>query len=148
MVSKAYAKARLAEVDDGLLLAAGDSPERDTFFDLDDSGKPRRRTFGKPVYLVMERGVALPDYRTREGKRNHRSMITLPPKLREQVREPFGVADGDAFPFTTALIALADYGAMVLKRDKKLLVVSPPDDEQAEDRKEVRKLVRIVGLQK
>lgn len=148
MTSVSYAKGRLAETPDALLLAAGDDPQREHFFDLDDTSKPRRRTFGKPVHLVLERGAALPDYRTRDGKRNHRTLITIPPKMREVIQEAFGASDGEDFPMATALIALADYGAMVLKREKRLLTVSPADDEQAEERKEIRKLVRIVGLKK
>lgn len=148
MTSVSYAKGRLAKTPEALLLAAGDDPGREHFFDLDDSGKPRRRSFGKPVHLVLERGAALPDYRTRDGKRNHRTLITIPPKMRQVIQEAFGASDGEDFPFTTALIALADYGAMVLKREKRMLVVSPAEDAQAEERKEIRKLVRIVGLKK
>lgn len=73
-------------------------------------------------------------------------MVTLPPMLRQSIREIFGAVDGEDFPFTTALIALADYGAMALKRDDKMLVVSPAEDPQAEERKQVRTLIRRVGL--
>src|SRR5690606_13754608 len=108
MTSVPYAKSRLAKAPDELLLAAGDDAEREHFFALDDSGKPRRRTLGKPVHLVLERGAALPDYRTRDGKRNHRTLITIPPKMRQVIQDAFGASDGEDFPFTTALIALAD----------------------------------------
>ncbi|MDG9843081.1 MULTISPECIES: hypothetical protein [unclassified Stenotrophomonas] len=138
-------QSRLEAAEDSLLLAAGDQPGRSTFFGLDDSSAPRLKA-GRKVHLVLERGAALPDYRTRQGKRNHRSMVTLPPMLRQSIQEIFGAADGEDFPFTTALIALADYGAMALKRDDKMLVVSPAEDPQAEERKLVRTLIRRVGL--
>lgn len=145
LISIEEAQSRLQAADDSLLLAAGDQPGRSTFFDLDDSNAPRSKA-GRKVHLVLERGAALPDYRTRQGKRNHRSMVTLPPMLRHSIQEIFGAADGEDFPFTTALIALADYGAMALKRDDKMLVVSPAEDPQAEERKQIRTLIRRVGL--
>lgn len=145
LTSLEEAQSRLEAAEDSLLLAAGDQPGRSTFFDLDDSNAPRSKA-GRKVRLVLERGAALPDYRTRQGKRNNRSMVTLPPMLRRSIQEIFGAADGEDFPFTTALIALADYGAMALKRDDKMLIVSPAEDPQAEERKQVRTLIRRVGL--
>lgn len=147
LMTPEQAARQLAKVSDDMLLAAGDMPDRETFFDLDDSEEPRKRA-GRKVHIVMERGAALPDYRSRDGKRTHRSMITIPPKLRESIEKAFGVAEGEDFPVTTALIALADYGAMVLKRDSKMLRVSSADDEDAAQRKEVRTLIRMVGLKK
>lgn len=124
-----------------LFLAAGDAPGRDTYFDFNDKGAPVEGKEGQ-VYVVMAPKAVLADYRLPDGRRGHRSMITIPPKLRESLREAFGVSRDEDFPLTTALVALADYGAMVLKRDQKCLYVEPADDPYAEERKLVRRAAR------
>lgn len=126
---------------DWLLLAAGDDPKRKSFFDHDDGHRPRERQ-GKKVHLILGPKVALPDYRTRDGQRHQRSMITIPPKLRESIQECFGAEGQGDFPLTTAIIALADYAAFMLKRDKKLLWVDAPEDAHAPERKAARKVIR------
>ncbi len=126
-----------------LLLAAGDQAERESFFDLDD-GKTNAGSGGG---IVIE-GAALPDYRTREGKRTHRSMITIPPKLRENIDALVANDLGDDFPWTTALIALADYGAMKLKNEGRVLTVRAAHDKTAVQRKAARRLIRIIGLKR
>lgn len=131
----------LKNIPDWLLLAAGDDPKRKTFFDHDDRHRPREKQ-GKKVHLVLGPKVALPDYRTRKGQRTQRSMITIPPKLRESIQECFGVDNARDFPLTTAIIALADYAAFVLKRDKKCLWVDIPEDDFADERKDIRKAIR------
>lgn len=127
-----------------LFLAAGDAAGRDTYFDFNDTGAPVQGKDGQ-VYVVMAPRAMLADYRTKEGKRAHRSMITIPPKLRESLREAFGVSKDEDFALTTALVALADYGAMVLKRDQKCLYVEPAEDPYAEERKVVRRAARNAG---
>lgn len=127
-----------------LFLGAGDAPGRDTYFDFNDTGAPVQGKHGQ-VYVVMAPKAVLTDYRDAEGNRAHRSMITIPPKLRESLREAFGAKTDDEFSLTTALVALADYGAMVLKRDQKCLYVEPAEDPYAEERKMVRRAARKAG---
>lgn len=129
------------ELPDHLLLAAGDELGRETFFEHDDS-QDALVVRNKEVYVVLGAKVALPDYRTAENQRTHRSMITIPPKVRENIRQCFGVDDDSEFPITTAIIALADYAAMMLKRDQKCLFVDAAPDPYAEKRKAARKTVR------
>ncbi|MFY2764340.1 hypothetical protein [Arenimonas sp. MALMAid1274] len=124
-----------------LLLAAGDAPKRKTFFDHDDSQRAGMK-HGKPVFLVLGPKAALHDYRTKKGQRSQRSMITIPPKLRESIQACFGADSPRDFPLTTAIIALADYAAFVLKRDNKCLQVDAAEDRFAEKRKAARKLIR------
>lgn len=124
-----------------LLLAAGDIQGRKSFFEHDDSQAPLAKR-GKKIYIVLEPKVALPDYRSADMKRTHRSMITIPPKLRESIKQCFGVEDDSDFPITTAIIALADYASMMLKRDKVCLFVDAAPDPYAEERKAARKIMR------
>jgi hypothetical protein len=128
-------------IEDWMLLAAGDDPKRKTFFDHDDSQRPMTR-HGKKVHLILGPKAALPDYRTRDGQRAQRSMITIPPKLRENIQECFGVESQSDFPLTTAIIALADYAAFVLKRDKVCLQVDAAEDRFAKERKAAKKTIR------
>lgn len=128
-------------IPDHLLLGAGDAPERTSFFEHDD-GSPELHHHGRQVNLLLGAKASLPDYRTREGRRTHRSMITIPPKLRQAVRELVGAASDSDIRMTTAIVALADYAAMALKRDGKCLLVSPAIDPQPDARKAARKLVR------
>ena len=130
-----------ATISDNLLLAAGDSPSRDTFFDLDDTHKPVV-LLKHPVHIMLGQRARLPDYRTREGKRNQCTLIIIPPKVRESIRHCFGVETNAEYPITTALIALADYGAMVLRRDGKRLMVEGALDPLANERKAARKTIR------
>ena len=125
----------LADVSDQLLLAPGDEPDRTSFFDH----QVRKGQAG----VKLGHGVALPDYRTRTGKRTHRSMITVPPSLRKRIQV---LAPGQ--PWTTALIALADFAAAQLARSNKTLVVKVAQDTDAEDRFNVRKLLRKQGLKR
>lgn len=131
----------LPDVPAHLLLAPGDLPGRDSFYDHDDS----RATLSiqdNQVHVVFEPKVVLPDYRSLDMKRIHRTMITVPPKLRESIRECFGVEQDSDYPLTTAIIALADYAAMVLKRDGKCLFVNAALDPYAAERRDARKTVR------
>jgi len=130
-----------AAIPDHLLVAAGDAPGRASFFEHDDTQKAMTRQ-GRKVFMVLGAKAALPDYRTRENARTHRSMITVPPKVRESICELFGVDSSDEVAWSTALIALADYGAMALRRDKKCLQVEPAADPLVEERKEAKKAIR------
>ena len=130
-----------ASIPDHLLTAAGDAPERSSFFEHDDTQKAMTRQ-GRKVYMVLGAKAALPDYRTRDNQRTHRSMITVPPKVRESICELFGVDSSDEVAWSTALIALADYGALALRRDKKCLQVEPAADPLAAERKEAKKAIR------
>ncbi|KAG0753297.1 hypothetical protein G6F22_021512 [Rhizopus arrhizus] len=69
-------------------------------------------------------------------------MVTIPPKLRENIAKLFGFDDsedaGSEVALNTAMVALADYAAASLIQDKTLLIVSSPVDEHAEDRKAAR----------
>jgi len=125
----------------GMLLAAGDEVGRETFFDHDESQAPRR-VRGRQVSVELSGKTALPDYRTAENLRTHRSMITIPPKVRENIRKCFGAELDSEFPMTTAIVALADYAAWMLRRDGKCLIVHPAQDSLADQRKAARKAVR------
>ncbi|MBH1655391.1 hypothetical protein FLFIOBJN_01335 [Stenotrophomonas maltophilia] len=142
----------IARIPEHLLLGPGDYPERKSYFDYDDSQKAGS-VGGKRVHMVMPRSVTLHDYRRREdGLRHHRAMVTIPPKLRENIAKLFGFDDsedaGSEVALTTAMVALADYAAASLIKDKTLLIVSSPEDEHAEDRKAARVAVRNLGMSK
>ncbi|WP_241696408.1 hypothetical protein [Stenotrophomonas sp. SAM-B] len=142
----------IARIPEHLLLGAGDYPERKPYFDYDDSQKAGK-VGGKRVHMVMPRSVTLHDYRRREdGLRHHRAMVTIPPKLRENIAKLFGFDDsedaGTEVALTTAMVALADYAAASLFKDKTLLIVSSPEDEHSEDRKAARVAVRSLGMSK
>ncbi len=142
----------IARIPEHLLLGPGDYPERKSYFDYDDSQKAGS-VGGKRVHMVMPRSVTLHDYRRKEdGLRHHRAMVTIPPKLRENIAKLFGFDDsedaGSEVALTTAMVALADYAAASLIKDKTLLIVSSPEDEHAEDRKAARVAVRNLGMSK
>lgn len=142
----------IARIPEHLLLGPGDYPERKSYFDYDDSQKAGS-VGGKRVHMVMPRSVTLHDYRRKEdGLRHHRAMVTIPPKLRENIAKLFGFDDsedaGTEVALTTAMVALADYAAASLIKDKTLLIVSSPEDEHAEDRKAARVAVRNLGMSK
>lgn len=142
----------IGSIPDHILLGPGDYPNRKSYFDYDDTQKAGN-VGGKRVHMVMPRSVTLHDYRRREdGLRHHRAMVTIPPKLRENIARLFGYEDsedaGREVALTTAMVALADYAAATLIKDKTLLVVSSPADEHAEERKAARVTVRKRGMAK
>lgn len=143
------AEPAIGRIPEHILLAPGDYPERKSYFDYDDSQRAGT-VGGKRVHMVMPRSVTLHDYRRREdGLRHHRAMVTIPPKLRENIAKLFGYEDsedaGREVALTTAMVALADYAAATLIKEKTLLVVSSPADEHAEERKAARVAVRNRG---
>ena len=142
----------IARIPEHLLLGPGDYPQRKSYFDYDDSQKAGS-VGGKRVHMVMPRSVTLHDYRRKEdGLRHHRAMVTIPPKLRENIAKLFGFDDsedaGSEVALTTAMVALADYAAASLIQDNTLLIVSSPVDEHAEVRKAARVAVRNLGMSK
>jgi len=139
----------IAALPEQLLLGPGDDPKRQSYFDFDDS-KAAGNVGGRKVHMVLPRSVTLHDYRKREdGRRQHRTMVTIPPKLRANVAALFGFDDvalgGTEVALTTAIVALADYAAAQLKAEDKLLVVSAPSDPFAAERKRARMALRNRG---
>lgn len=150
--SSTAAEPAIESIPDHILLGPGDYPNRKSYFDYDDTQKAGN-VGGKRVHMVMPRSVTLHDYRRREdGLRHHRAMVTIPPKLRENIARLFGYEDsedaGREVALTTAMVALADYAASTLIKDKTLLVVSAPEDDFAEERKAARVAVRKRGMAK
>ncbi len=146
------AEPAIGHIPEHILLGPGDYPERKSYFDYDDSQRAGT-VGGKRVHMVMPRSVTLHDYRRREdGLRHHRAMVTIPPKLRENIAKLFGYEDsedaGREVALTTAMVALADYAAATLIKEKTLLIVSSPADEHAEERKAARVAVRKQGKAK
>ena len=106
---------------------AGDKKGRASFFEHDDT-RQVQLIDGTKVHLTMSRKARLPDYRAGDGKRLHRSLITVPPTVRENILALFGGEDDGSFPWSTALVALADYAAMDLKRNgRRLHVEAAPE---------------------
>lgn len=63
-------------------------------------------------------------------------MVTVPPKLREQIQD----VTGEEQPIvTTAIIALASWACQELKKSKRRLVVTTATDDLDPVRKQVRK---------
>lgn len=94
----------------------GDHECRQSYFDLED--RPRQ---GGEALLQLHRTARLRDYRTPDGVRTNRSMITVPPRLRDTIQE---FLDDPSEPWTTGLIALAEFGAQVLRSEQTVLVVT------------------------
>lgn len=94
----------------------GDHECRQSYFDLED--RPRQ---GGEALLQLHRTARLRDYRTPDGVRTNRSMITVPPRLRDTIQE---FLEDPSEPWTTGLIALAEFGAQVLRSEQTVLVVT------------------------
>lgn len=129
-----------SEIEEELLLAAGDAPDRESYFDFDESRQPFEKD-GQLVKLTLDSKARMLDYRDRKFKRRHRSMITIPPKVRENIQRLCGDADGTDYVITTCLIALADYAARHLLENDGRLHVSPADDPREEERKAMRRKI-------
>lgn len=89
---------------------------RQSYFGLDV-----QKTKGSEPQLQIHRTARLRDYRTPEGVRTNRSMITVPPRLKATIQE---LLEDPSEPWTTGLIALAEYGAQVLRSERKVLKVT------------------------
>ncbi len=125
-----FSKKQLAE----LMVAAGDAPGRRTYFEYSEE-RPYIRD-GQKVHLEVGRGAQMFEYRDENGGRVERAMVTVPPKLREQIKE----VTGEEQPIvTTAIIALASWACQELKKTRRRLVVTTATDDKDPVRKQVRK---------
>lgn len=125
-----FSEEELAE----LMVAAGDAPGRKTYFDYSEE-TPYTRS-GQRIYLEVGRDSTMFDYRDENGTRVERTMVTVPPKLREQLQD----VTGEEQPIvTTAIIALASWACQELKKSKRRLVVTTATDDLDPVRKQVRK---------
>ncbi len=127
-----FSKKQLAE----LMVAAGDAAGRKTYFDYSEE-TPYTRS-GQRVYLEVGRDSTMFDYRDENGARVERTMVTVPPKLREQIQDVTGEEQPIA---TTAIIALASWACQELKKSKRRLVVTTATDDLDPVRKQVRKAI-------
>ncbi len=119
-----------------LMVAAGDAPGRKTYFDYSEEA-PYTRS-GHRIYLEVGRDSTMFDYRDENGTRVERTMVTVPPKLREQIQD----VTGEEQPIvTTAIIALASWACQELKKSKRRLVVTTATDDLDPVRKQVRKAI-------
>lgn len=127
-----FSEEELAE----LMVAAGDAPGRKTYFDFEEEA-PYTRS-GQRIYLEVGRDSTMFDYRDENGTRVERTMVTVPPKLREQIQD----VTGEEQPIvTTAIIALASWACQELKKSKRRLVVTTAADDLDPVRKQVRKAI-------
>ncbi|KHL59319.1 hypothetical protein [Xanthomonas cannabis] len=101
-------------------LEAGDQPTRASYFDLEGHARSNQEAL-----LQIEPDARLRDYRTAQGERTNRSMITVPPKLKANIQT---LLDDPNQPWTTALIALAEYAIQRLQEEQKVLVVKKAKD--------------------
>lgn len=130
-------------------LAAGDEPGRKTYFQFEEGTVSRRNAHtGKRIHFAL--GIpgdlgskpSLHDYRTEEGKRANRMMMTVPPKLREQLRRLTGSEFDYEVPIATSIIALASYAAQRLLDERKCLTVKAWEDERKGQRQLYRRVVK------
>lgn len=125
-----FSEEELAE----LMVAAGDAPARKTYFDYSEEA-PYTRS-GQRIHLEVGRDSTMFDYRDENGTRVERTMVTVPPKLREQIQD----VTGEEQPIvTTAIIALASWACQELRKSKRRLVVTTATDDLDPVRKQVRK---------
>lgn len=94
----------------------GEHECRQSYFGLDVQKRK-----GSEPQLQIHRTARLRDYRTAEGVRINRSMIALPPRLKHTIQE---LLEEPSEPWTTGLIALAEYGAQGLRSERKILKVT------------------------
>ena len=92
---------------------AGDAKQRKNFFDFDE------KTSNKARLNIDEIG-RLPTY---DAPPNRRSSVTIPDKLREQMRGLLGVESDDDYAVSTTLVALADYACKVIREEKRSVKV-------------------------
>jgi hypothetical protein len=129
------------ELAESLLLAAGDAPDRAAYFDYDPCRKPYEID-GRLVQLTLDPKARMHDYRDKKYRRRNRAQVTVPPKLRQNIKQLCGVEDGSEYLITTCLIALADYAAQRLLEEGGRLHVLPAVDHQAAERKAVRQKIK------
>ncbi|WP_146200770.1 hypothetical protein [Stenotrophomonas maltophilia] len=139
----------LEDVLPGDKLGAGDESGRKTYFQFEEGAPSRRNAHtGKRIHLAL--GIpgylgskpSLHDYRTDDGKRANRMMMTVPPKLREQLRKLSGAEFDYEVPIATSIIALASYAAQRLMDERKCLTVKAWEDERKSQRQLYRRVVK------
>lgn len=135
-----------AWIQDQFLLAAGDAPDRVSFFDYEE-GEPTQKN-GRTVHVSLGRDVELPDYRTRDYQRTNRSMITIPPGVKANVRRAFGAETDAEFPSTVAVIALADWAAKYLQDNQLGITIRGAEDRFKALRKMARRDLRRAKAEK
>lgn len=100
-------------------IPAGDEKGRSTFFNHELQSECVMN--GKPVKLVIDRGVKLPWYGY--GQHSKRIPLTIPLKLRENMRTLLGVDCEEDYAVTTTIVALADFACQVLREQEGTLRV-------------------------
>lgn len=130
-------------------VGVGDEPGRKTYFQFEEGTLSRRnKQTGRRVHLLLgmpgdlASKPSLHDYRTDEGKRANRMMMTVPPKLREQLRRLTGSEFDYEVPIATSIIALASYAAERLVDERKCLTVKAWEDERKSQRQLYRRVVK------
>ncbi|HGM4734123.1 TPA: hypothetical protein ACKPYB_000640 [Stenotrophomonas maltophilia] len=130
-------------------LAAGDESRRRTYFQFSEEALTRRNAHtGMPVHLRfgirgdLDTKPSLHDYRNDDGKRVNRMMMTVPPKLREQLRRLTGAEFDYEVPIATSIIALASYAAQKLVDERKSLTVKAWEDDRKSQRQLYRRVVK------
>lgn len=108
------AAAEIFPVDD---IAPGDENGRGTFFNHDLQSETVMN--GKPIKLVIGRDVKLPWYGY--GQHSKRIPLTIPLKLRDNMRKLMGVETEEDYAVTTTIVALADFACQVLAEQKGTL---------------------------
>lgn len=133
----------------GDYLSAGDEPKRPAYFEFEDLEKPlRNHRTGKKCYLVLgipgepELRPTLHDYRTPHGKRTSRMMMTVPPKLKEQLRALHGTEHDSEAPIAVSIVALASYAAQLLIEEKRGVVVKAWLDPRKAQRSQLRQALK------
>ncbi|MCO7473051.1 hypothetical protein [Stenotrophomonas maltophilia] len=130
-----------------LMVGAGDAPRRKTYFDIEERAPFSKD--GSKVYLEMTKTATMFDYRALDARRANRTMLTVPPKLREQLRDVMGKGEEEGdYLLTTSIIALATWACQELKRSKRRIVVSGAVDDLEPVRKQVRKAIVAKGRKK
>ena len=139
----------LEDVLPGDKVAAGDEPGRKTYFQFSEESVSRRNAqTGMPIHLSLcvpgdlDTKPSLHDYRKDDGKRAKRMMMTVPPKLREQLRYLTGAEFDYEVPIATSIIALASYAAQKLVDERKCLTVKAWNDERKSQRQLYRRVVK------
>lgn len=131
-----FSKEELAD----LMAGAGDAAGRKTYFDIEERAPFSKD--GSRVYLEMTKTATMFDYRALDGRRANRTMLTVPPKLREQLRDVMGKGEEEGdYLLTTSIIALATWACQELKRSKRRIVVGGAVDDLEPERRQVRKAI-------
>lgn len=134
-----------------LLLGPGDYRERTRY--SDDHSQKARNVGAERVHMGMRRSATLHDYsRLEEELRHCGAMLTIPPKLRQNIAKLFEFDDsanaGSEVMLSTAMVALTDYAAAWVMQDITMLIVSSLVDERPEKRNAARVEVRNLGMSK